>query len=120
MYKEHRRLYFDSSLRKWNQEVLSDNDYASSEFSSLCEWDCGVENLEHVDGDVYSDEDISGAEHILIEHVLPVDHGVQQNAVNGMWLLYMYAGYMALLPLKLCTHTSALKLGNFIWVMFSG
>ena len=49
MYKEHRRLYFDSSLRKWNQEVLSDAD-ASSEFSSLCECDCdcGVENLEHV------------------------------------------------------------------------
>ena len=45
-------------------------------FSSLCEWDCGIENLEHTDGDVYSDEDISGAEHVLIEHLLPVDHGV--------------------------------------------
>jgi len=47
-----------------------------------CLWDCGIENLEHVDSDVYSDEDISGAEHILIEHVLPVDHGVQQNTLD--------------------------------------
>ena len=50
-------------------------------FSSLCEWDWVIESLEHTDGDVYSDEDISGAVHVLIEHVLPVDHGVQQNAV---------------------------------------
>jgi len=35
VYKEHRRLYFDLSLREWNQEVLSDNDDTSSEFSSL-------------------------------------------------------------------------------------
>jgi len=63
--------------------VLSDNDDASSKFSSLCEWDCGIEYLEHAAGDVYSDENISGAEHVLIEHVaITSDDGVQQNAFD--------------------------------------
>jgi len=96
VYKEHRRKYFDSSLRKWNQEILSDNDDASSEFTvAHCVNGILVViiSLDRANGDVYSDEDISGAEHILIEHVLPVDneiqqnavdHGVRQNAVNGM------------------------------------
>ena len=49
IYNEHKRLYYDASKRSWNQDVvmISDNEEASSEFSSLSEADYGGHNEDH-------------------------------------------------------------------------
>ena len=91
IYNEHKRLYYDTFKRSWNQDVVMDNDNkeASSEFSSLSEADYGSHNEDHHNKPVItsSADDFSDAEtehHHPVAVALPMICEPQQDRLQGI------------------------------------
>ena len=95
IYNEHKRLYYDASKRSWNQDVvmISDNEEASSEFSSLSEADYGGRNEDHNKPVITSsDEDFSDAEaeyHHPVASDLPLICEPQQDRLEGIIFIHL-------------------------------